>query len=621
YVVLGYKYLDVSLYSPLNCLSPALTLSSVIRTIMPPTRTEEHSESGFMFRNARNFAINNGTFNIIDNRYQLLPTVRTSSSGASPLPIASDESIEFVRQLICGMNYRIHAAKLEGRAVAVKVFSGTRAQEDHDEAVATGRNWMHPNFLQIMGCSSKYSPDPFIIYHGVFEGSAKCMIASVLREELSKCLLLGVQLVHGISSGLSYLEDKRYPLEYVEPTDFDLLIGNDGNLKLCFKRNPLSPSDCDMDSPTSLAQTQQRHAALELFDNLCRMAFKDANRQLYRDEVDRTTDTAPDFLTGSYSTINLDSFLGQQSPTEASISVGSAGRRELIWKSSDKGVTLAEVSEQAQEFLFYLRTAHTGRIIRHYVSSTKSKSYHRCPGYSREEIILGSQAHSTVIVSHSTPSPREVCTVCGHIVEDGGWFRCGCGKPDDGLEPTTNCIGCNSWHHVHCSCVGGLLTPTTSQEGAAASPRATKAEGRRRNGQSPTSTAEYHISIEDEDAYPKGRQEASNEDLEDFLPSSLTDLLTPEERSRRRSRFNSAQPPTSLSRHGLGLVPSRSASLKRGDDAEVYSPRKSPSLNRTPQPSGSHATRASTAAPRLNSNAVADAVQQPRRVVSRRQTL
>ncbi|KAI0364258.1 hypothetical protein BV20DRAFT_974634 [Pilatotrama ljubarskyi] len=33
-----------------------------------------------------------------------------------------------------------------------------------------------------------------------------------------------------------------------------------------------------------------------------------------------------------------------------------------------------------------------------------------------------------------------------------------------------------------------------------------------------------------------------DEDLEDFLPSSLTDLLTPEERSRRMSRTNSARP-------------------------------------------------------------------------------
>ncbi|GLB45166.1 putative zinc finger [Lyophyllum shimeji] len=44
-----------------------------------------------------------------------------------------------------------------------------------------------------------------------------------------------------------------------------------------------------------------------------------------------------------------------------------------------------------------------------------------------------------------------------------------------------------------------------------------------------------------------------DEDLEDFLPSSLTDLLTPEERSRRMSRSNSGQgPATALGAPGAG---------------------------------------------------------------------
>ncbi|KAJ7269593.1 hypothetical protein C8J57DRAFT_316517 [Mycena rebaudengoi] len=162
-------------------------------------------------------------------------------------------------------------------------------------------------------------------------------------------------------------------------------------------------------------------------------------------------------------------------------------------------------------------------MIRHYVSSTRSKSHHRFPGYSREEIILGSQAHSTVIVSHSTPSPREVCTVCGHIVEDGGWFRCGCGKPDNGLEPTTNCTGCNSWHHVHCSCVGGLLTPIRPGKKALLPVHAPLKQ--RRDGvmaRAPHPPLSTTSRSRTRTRTPRARREASNEDLEDFLPSSLT---------------------------------------------------------------------------------------------------
>ncbi|KAF9010285.1 hypothetical protein BDQ17DRAFT_1300049 [Cyathus striatus] len=45
----------------------------------------------------------------------------------------------------------------------------------------------------------------------------------------------------------------------------------------------------------------------------------------------------------------------------------------------------------------------------------------------------------------------------------------------------------------------------------------------------------------------RGEDEAVvDEDLEDFIPSSLTDLLTPEERSRRMSRSNSGQPSIAL---------------------------------------------------------------------------
>ncbi|KAJ7448010.1 hypothetical protein FB451DRAFT_767886 [Mycena latifolia] len=76
---------------------------------------------------------------------------------------------------------------------------------------------------------------------------------------------------------------------------------------------------------------------------------------------------------------------------------------------------------------------------------------------------------------------------------------------------------------------------------------------------------EYDISVEYEELGTKGRRKAtledSNEDLEDFLPSSLTDLLTPEERSRRMSRTNSGQSPgvgggfesSSPHRQGLGV--------------------------------------------------------------------
>lgn len=59
----------------------------------------------------------------------------------------------------------------------------------------------------------------------------------------------------------------------------------------------------------------------------------------------------------------------------------------------------------------------------------------------------------------------------------------------------------------------------------------------------------------DGSVHPHGFEIAvEDEDLEDFLPSSLNDLLTPEERSRRMSRTNSARP-AQMQNNGLGLDP------------------------------------------------------------------
>ena len=82
----------------------------------------------------------------------------------------------------------------------------------------------------------------------------------------------------------------------------------------------------------------------------------------------------------------------------------------------------------------------------------------------------------------------------------------------------------------------------------------------------------FDIGMEYEDYSPSGKGKSSvlrstkssgrfgtdiaveDEDLEDFLPSSLTDLLTPEERSRRMSRSNSGQGPgVTLGTNGAGF--------------------------------------------------------------------
>ncbi|KAJ6537757.1 hypothetical protein B0H19DRAFT_1180828 [Mycena capillaripes] len=118
-----------------------------------------NDRSGF-FHNAQNFNIYGGTF--ID-RGRDVPNLGIDIDDRLGLPIIRPETISLVKQVVCCRSYRIHAAELNGRAVAVKVFSGPRAQEDRDEVAAANATLWHPNFLQILGCSPEYSPDPFLI--------------------------------------------------------------------------------------------------------------------------------------------------------------------------------------------------------------------------------------------------------------------------------------------------------------------------------------------------------------------------------------------------------------------------------------------------------------------------
>jgi hypothetical protein len=68
-------------------------------------------------------------------------------------------------------------------------------------------------------------------------------------------------------------------------------------------------------------------------------------------------------------------------------------------------VTHSRWPPQVGDFLFHLRTGQSsGHIRRYLVSGRRSKRPLFCP------------------------SPQEICTVCGHKVEDGGRFECSCIK-------------------------------------------------------------------------------------------------------------------------------------------------------------------------------------------------
>ena len=72
-------------------------------------------------------------------------------------------------------------------------------------------------------------------------------------------------------------------------------------------------------------------------------------------------------------------------------------------------------------------------------------------------------------------------------------------------------------------------------------------------GMAPRMNGSHNYDLTDDNAVEDG-------ELEGFLPNSLTDLLTPEERTRRMSRSNSGQPPSAIALDVAGL---------RGSDREL----------------------------------------------------
>ncbi|KAJ7465973.1 hypothetical protein FB451DRAFT_1261492 [Mycena latifolia] len=360
------------------------------------------------FPNARDFSIYGGTF-INGNQIQTMQ--HTEMSERLGLPIIRNESIYPVKQVLSRPGYRVHAGEMNGRAVAIKVFSGPRAQEARDESAADAQGLMHPNFIQLMGCSPDLSPEPFLVYHGGLEGSVEQMLATVLREELLRCLIMGVTIAHGISSGLCYLADKGYRLEDLDfERDFDLMMNPDGNLKMAVKKGAISPGgDVEM---TDLGSSSQP----ALFDSLCGRAFMEANHLLYRDKVHRDAQLisssfpAPTPVNGSERIDSEVQSIVEETPDKYV-------RRELVWKPSRKNKHLTEISRQAEHLLFRLRVlSSASSFVRHYNAVEEEIVFHRCPGYRREEILLTTDLATSMVVYHSAPSLEEICTVCGEVV-------------------------------------------------------------------------------------------------------------------------------------------------------------------------------------------------------------
>ncbi|KDR79778.1 hypothetical protein GALMADRAFT_1163511 [Galerina marginata CBS 339.88] len=138
-----------------------------------------------------------------------------------------DEDVSLERQVYKGCEYRIYSAlnKQSGKIVSMKVYEGSRAKERCLESAKfmIERRVMHPNIPYMIAVSALKSEMSFLIFDGEYGGTVDRMLSQALKKNLKQSLIMGLQTVAGLSSGLEYLQDLKYPFASVGLNHFVVL--------------------------------------------------------------------------------------------------------------------------------------------------------------------------------------------------------------------------------------------------------------------------------------------------------------------------------------------------------------------------------------------------------------
>ncbi|KAF8161532.1 hypothetical protein B0H34DRAFT_796306 [Crassisporium funariophilum] len=408
----------------------------------------------------------------------------------------SAEDLSPEHEIYKGRGYRLYSAETSGKLVAVKLYEGRHAKQRCIYAANFNQKVMHPNIPHMFGVSAFHSELPFLVLHGDYEGAVESRIALALSKDLKQSLLLGLQTIVGLSSGLDYLRSIRYSFASVRLNQFVILLSRKGKIMISF--------DPEVQDKTADSAQQDKQPAvvdgmgkeLDIFHGLCKQTFDAACKTHY--ESQRIHDTYIDELDEDLDDLdesqleNLDDDVqlpatesAEQSRTLKQLHVTltqshgsnltqilvtsmerqlplwklrrkaptSGSRRELVWKPSiTENISLHDISHQFQDFLAAFPSSENlslkgrrGRYI--------SKAAHRCPGYNRIEITLTTDITRSAFVSHFTPTPHEICPVCKEVVKDAEIFNCICGGYDDESMPTVRCSTCQVWQHRLCDTV------------------------------------------------------------------------------------------------------------------------------------------------------------------------
>ncbi|KAJ7649740.1 hypothetical protein FB45DRAFT_1672 [Roridomyces roridus] len=338
------------------------------------------------------------------------------------LKIIRNKHLNLAFEIGRGPGYLLHAGKIKGRAVVVKVFDAGRNAREHLEAtVSISQGLLHPNVLRIEGISSPTSLYHFIAYEDAQRRTAEGPLAAALRDDLDTSIELGFKMISSLSSGINYLNSQGIALP-LGPEDFDVFL--DVNDRFLFSINP--PTDANA-APQEQDDTR---SVWTLFNALCQKVLRSANRVLHDEDIERSptvfdsSPRSPELLRPSPAP-SLDQANIQYEeaiPSERKKAPSVPPRREFVWRTMDVAQSLATIATRIARDLD-LRRGSINRLVR-----SDGGSIHRCLGYVREEVTLATRTADSAVVSHDAPTIQEVCSVCHEVVNSGEVFRCVCGQ-------------------------------------------------------------------------------------------------------------------------------------------------------------------------------------------------
>ncbi|KAJ7692843.1 hypothetical protein B0H17DRAFT_1179174 [Mycena rosella] len=337
---------------------------------------------------------------------------RQEDDSQDGIEIIPNRHLKLTLEIGSGPGYFLHAGEIKGRAVIVKVFNaGPTVRSQLESTVTLSRGLMHPNVLRIEGISSPASLAHFIAYENAHWKAAEGPLAAALKDDLTRSITLGFKMIAGLSSGMNHLSIQGISLASLGVENFDIFL--DINDRFLIRFNPPMSADTDCTENRQLEDNTAR--SWDIFNSLCQKVLRSANRVLHTEGIERNPvvfdPTRRSSVPANRNSALASPWCSSRNRSESQPEPLVPPRREYVWRTMDRGQqSLATVAKRMASDL----NSNPSSI--HKLAWTDGRTPHRCAGYVREEITLATTTVDSAVVSHDTPSPLEICSICHEVV-------------------------------------------------------------------------------------------------------------------------------------------------------------------------------------------------------------